>query len=87
MAICLPGIASRVKRRPTSAIRLAPLVITMKLITVRDDEHHQPDRRVAADEEVAERLDDLARPHRGRVPPSSSTTRVDATLSDRRSRW
>ena len=32
---CLPGIASNVKRAATSAIRPAPLVITVKLITVR----------------------------------------------------
>ncbi len=35
MAICLPGMASRVKRALTSAMRPAPLVITMKLITTR----------------------------------------------------
>ena len=35
MAICLPGIASRVKRAPTSAIRPAPFVITMKLMIIR----------------------------------------------------
>ena len=29
MAICLPGMASRVKRAATSATRVAPLVITM----------------------------------------------------------
>ncbi|EPE99738.1 hypothetical protein RGCCGE502_03512 [Rhizobium grahamii CCGE 502] len=33
--ICLPGIASRVKRAPTSAIRVAPLVMTMKLMVIR----------------------------------------------------
>ena len=33
--ICLPGMASRVKRAPTSAMRVAPLVITMKLTTTR----------------------------------------------------
>ena len=33
--ICLPGMASRVKRAPTSAIRVAPLVMTMKLTTIR----------------------------------------------------
>ena len=31
MAICLPGMASRVKRAATSAIRPEPLVMTMKL--------------------------------------------------------
>ena len=30
--ICLPGIASKVKRADTSAIRPAPLVITWKLM-------------------------------------------------------
>ena len=35
MAICLPGIASSVKRAPTSAMRSAPLVTTMKLMTTR----------------------------------------------------
>ena len=33
--ICLPGMASRVKRAPTSAIRVAPLVMTMKFTTIR----------------------------------------------------
>lgn len=32
IAICLPGIASRVKRAETSEIRSAPLVTTIKLI-------------------------------------------------------
>ena len=35
IAICLPGIASRVKRAPTSAMRSAPLVTTTKLMTTR----------------------------------------------------
>jgi hypothetical protein len=35
MAICLPGMASRVKRAPTSAMRSAPLVTTTKLMTTR----------------------------------------------------
>ena len=35
MAICLPGMASRVKRAPTSAMRVAPLVITTKLMVSR----------------------------------------------------
>ena len=33
--ICLPGMASRVKRAPTSAMRVAPLVMTMKLTMTR----------------------------------------------------
>ena len=35
MAICLPGIASRVKRAATSATRPAPFVMTMKLMPTR----------------------------------------------------
>ena len=35
MAICLPGIASRVNRALTSEMRPAPLVTTMKLMIVR----------------------------------------------------
>ncbi len=35
MAICLPGMASRVKRAPTSATRPAPLVMTTNLMTIR----------------------------------------------------
>src|SRR6478735_4012782 len=35
IAICLPGMASRVKRAPTSAIRVAPLVITTKFTVTR----------------------------------------------------
>ena len=35
MAICLPGIASSVNLAPTSAIRVAPFVITRKLTVMR----------------------------------------------------
>ena len=35
IAICLPGMASSVKRAPTSAIRVAPLVITRKFTVIR----------------------------------------------------
>ena len=35
IAICLPGMASRVKRAATSATRPAPLVITTNWITTR----------------------------------------------------
>ncbi len=34
-AICLPGIASKVKRAATSAMRPAPLVMTMKFTITR----------------------------------------------------
>ncbi len=35
MAICLPGMASSVNRAPTSAIRVAPFVMTRKLTVIR----------------------------------------------------
>ena len=35
IAICLPGMASRVKRAPTSAMRVAPLVMTRKFTVIR----------------------------------------------------
>ena len=35
MAICLPGMASRVKRAETSAMRVEPLVITRKFTITR----------------------------------------------------
>ena len=35
IAICLPGMASRLNRAATSAIRPEPLVMTMKLTTTR----------------------------------------------------
>ncbi len=35
MAICLPGMASRVKRAPTSATRSAPFVTTTNWMTAR----------------------------------------------------
>jgi len=35
MAICLPGMASNVKRAATSAMRPAPLVMTTKLMITR----------------------------------------------------
>ena len=35
MAICLPGMASRLKRAATSAMRPAPFVMTTKLMTTR----------------------------------------------------
>ncbi len=38
MASCLPGMPSRAKRAPTSAIRVAPLVMTMKL-TIRSTQN------------------------------------------------
>ena len=76
IAICLPGMASRVKRAATSAIRPAPLVMTMKLMTIEDQEDHEPDDVVAADHGRAERVDHVRRPR-----PSPRISRVVATLS------
>jgi hypothetical protein len=50
----LPGIASKVNRAATSAMRPAPLVMTM------NQEDDEADDVVALDDEVAERLDDVA---------------------------
>ena len=60
IAICLPGMASRVKRAPTSATRPAPLVITTNWMTIRIRKIDEADDHVAADDEVAERLDHVA---------------------------
>ena len=54
MAICLPGMASRVKRAPTSATRPAPLVMTTNWMTTRIRKIDQADDERAADDEVAE---------------------------------
>ena len=59
-AICLPGKASRVKRAATSATRPAPLVITTNWMTIRIRNTTRPTRTDAADDEVAEALDDHA---------------------------
>ena len=60
MAICLPGMASRVNRAATSATRPAPLVMTTNWMTTRIRKIDQPDDQRAADDEVAEGLDHLA---------------------------
>jgi hypothetical protein len=57
---------------------------TMKLITTRIAKTIRPDREIATNQEVAERLDHRARRARTGVWPSSSTTRVEAfTFSDK----
>ena len=61
MAICLPGIASSAKRAPTSATRSDPLAMTMNWIDRQHEEDDRADDVVAADDERAERPDDLAR--------------------------
>ena len=57
MAICLPGIASRVNRAPTSATRVAPLVMTANWMTTRMQEDDEADDERAADDERPERVD------------------------------
>ena len=42
IAICLPGMASSVKRAPTSAIRVAPLVMTRKFTVIRIEKTIRP---------------------------------------------
>ncbi len=84
MAICLPGMASRLKRAATSAMRPEPLVITMKLTTSR----------------MANRITPITTSPPMRKPPNAATTwpaascpslpwlrisLVVATLSERRS--
>ena len=44
MAICLPGIASRVKRAATSATRPAPVVITTNWMMIRMKKTTSPTR-------------------------------------------
>ena len=61
IAICLPGMASSVKRAPTSATRSLPLAMTTNWMIDRISEDHAADDVVAAHHEAAERLDDLAR--------------------------
>ena len=46
MASCFPGIASRAKRAPTSAIRPAPLVMTRKLTMTRTANTTRPTKRL-----------------------------------------
>ena len=83
MAICLPGMASRLKRAATSAIRPEPLVMTMKFTTRR----------------MAKRIRPMTTSPPMRKPPKAATTwpaasgpslpwlrmrRVVATLSESR---
>ncbi|EON18287.1 hypothetical protein C265_19199 [Cupriavidus sp. GA3-3] len=82
--ICLPGIESSMKRAPTSAIRPAPLVITMKLITTRIANTTMPTAKLPPTRKWPKASTTLPAAS-GPVWPSSSTTRVDATFSDRRS--
>ena len=84
IAICLPGIASRLNRAATSAMRPEPLVMTMKFTTSRIEKMISP---ITTSPPI-------------RKPPNAATTwpaasgpslpwerisRVTATFSDRRS--
>ncbi len=80
MAICLPGMASRVNRAPTSATRPAPLVMTTNWMTSRIANTIRPT---------------ISEPPTTKWPkvsitlpayPSRSTSRVALTLSARRNR-
>ena len=55
MAICLPGMASRVKRAATSDIRVAPLVMTTNCTTIRMRKMMPPTIGVIARDEAGER--------------------------------
>ena len=84
IAICLPGMASRVKRAATSAMRRRALGDDDEVHDHQDREHDHPDDEVAAHHEAAEGLDDVA----GRVPPVwplARIRRVVAMLSASRS--
>ena len=82
-AICLPGMASSVKRADTSAMRSAPLVTTTKLITTRIANTIRPTAKLPPIRKWPK--DSITAPAApGPVWPSSSTTRVEATLSDSR---
>ncbi|MNN32727.1 hypothetical protein D3C81_1464580 [compost metagenome] len=84
MAICLPGMASSMKRAPTSAIRPAPFVITMKLMITRIRNTARPTAKLPPTRKWPNASITLP----AASPPSwpcISTTRVEATLSDRRS--
>ena len=84
MAICLPGMASRVKRAETSAMRSEPLVITTKLITTRMANTMKPTAKLPPIRKWP-KASITAPAAPGPVWPSISTTRVEATFNDRRS--
>ena len=83
-AICLPGMASRVKRAATSATRPAPLVITMKLITAMMRNITRPTSTLPS---TTKRPKASTTEPAAPAPsaPCSRISRVVATFSDRRS--
>ena len=84
MAICLPGIASRVKRALTSEMRPEPLVTTTKLMMVRMTNTTTPTAKLPP---MTNSPNAWMTWPAACVPvwPCSSTTRVEATFSARRS--
>ena len=60
MLICLPGMASRVKRAATSATRSAPLVMTMNCTSVMIRKITAPTTKLPPHHELAEGPDHLA---------------------------
>ena len=84
MASCLPGMPSRAKRAPTSAMRPAPLVMTMKLTMSSTPKTTRPRKTEPP-------MMNMAKPSMtwpaALVPvwPSPMMSLVEETLSDRRS--
>ena len=83
MAICLPGMASRVKRAETSAMRPEPLVMTMKLMMTRMPKTMMPMTKLPPMTKPPKAS--MTRPAAS-VPswPLARISRVEATLRDRR---
>ena len=85
IAICLPGIPSSTKRAPTSAIRPAPLVITIKLMITRMINTTIPMAKLPPTRKwpkASTTFPAAAAP----VCPSIRMIRVEATFSARRSK-
>ena len=80
MAICLPGIASRVKRAATSAARPEPLVMTANWMTTRIRKITRPITREPPTTKWPKAS--MTSP----AYPSRSTRRVEATFRPRRNR-
>jgi hypothetical protein len=83
MAICLPGMASRVKRAATSAMRPAPLVMTTNWITTRMMNTTKPTTKLPPTTNCPKAL--MTEPAAA-VPswPCRSTSRAEATFRARR---
>ena len=84
MASCLPGMPSSAKRAPTSAIRVAPLVITMKFTISRTQKTTSPRKTLPLITNMAKpSITSPAAP----VPvwPCPMMSLVEETLSERRS--